>query len=309
MSLNNKANIARTKLLLKSSQEIQYFTSLKMKINSISPKKLYESYNNIEITIENPCIFSTSQRKYTTFIDDSIVKNEFENSPLLEPTFKINKMLVSFKKNKTFYDTIEKNEIDNQTHKFSQDTNDTSISILERNNDLIDDLIDNKKDDLINISIHFLRKTAKNLIDRKRHKKKSKSFYKIVAFKSHGNLASFEKKNLNQIEEKHKHSIKSVNKKKKTSLNKETIVENSPIIYSSSQYAPSIHSGISFNKNNLTENPNNLFCKNQTSKISFNDNISNTNRSSIMNIPYEYDELVANTKRKNFKKYPPKQTM
>ena len=136
-----------------------------MKINSISPKNIYESYNNIEITIENPCIFSIAQRKYTTIIEDSITKKEFENTPLLEPIFKINKMLVSFKKNKNFYDTIEKNEIDNQTHKLSQDTNDTSISIFERNNDLIEN---KNKDDKINISIHFLRKTAKTLIDRKK---------------------------------------------------------------------------------------------------------------------------------------------
>ena len=306
MSLINKANIVRTNLLLKTSQEIHYFTSLKMKINSISPKNLYESYNNIEITIENPCIFSIAQRKYTTILDDSIAKKEFENSPLLEPIFKINKMLVSFKKNKTFYDTIEKNEIDNQTHKLSQDTNDTSISIFERNNDLIEN---KNKDDKINISIHFLRKTAKTLIDRKKNKKKSKSFYKIVTFKSHGNLASFDKKKPEQIEQKHKHSLKSLNKNKKYLLSKDTIVENSPIIYTSSEYGFSVHSGVSCNKNNTNENLNNLFYQNETSKISFNDCNSSTNRSIIMTIPYEYDQLSGITKVKDLKKYPPKKTM
>ena len=307
MSLINKANKARTNLLLKSSEEIQYFTSLKMKINSISPKNLYESYNNIEITIENPCIFSTSQRKYTTMIDDSLVKNEFDNTPFIEPIFKINKMLVSFKKNKNFYDTIEKNEIENQNHKLSQDTNDTSISVFERNNDLIEN---NNKDNIINTSIHFLRKIAKNLIDRKRNKKKSKSFYKIVSFKSHGNLASFDKKNTEKIETKHKHSLKSLNKKNKNLLNEDTIIENSPIFYSSSQAATSIHSGVSSNKNDINESSNNLFCQNQTSKIFFNDyNNNSTHRSIIMSIPYEYDQLVGIAKTKHYKKYPPKKTM
>jgi hypothetical protein len=307
MSLINKANKARTNLLLKSSEEIQYFTSLKMKINSISPKNLYESYNNIEITIENPCIFSTSQRKYTTMIDDSLVKNEFDNTPFIEPIFKINKMLVSFKKNKNFYDTIEKNEIENQNNKLSQDTNDTSISVFERNNDLIEN---NNKDNIINTSIHFLRKIAKNLIDRKRNKKKSKSFYKIVSFKSHGNLASFDKKNTEKIETKHKHSLKSLNKKNKNLLNEDTIIENSPIFYTSSQTTTSIHSGVSSNKNDINENSNNLFCQNQTSKIFFNDyNNNSTHRSIIMSIPYEYDQLVGIAKTKHYKKYPPKKTM
>ncbi len=177
MSFKNKANEVRTKLLLKINSEISYFISLPTKMNSISSKKIYESFNDIEI-FENPCIFSTNKRKYTTFIDDRIVKNEFEYSPLLEPGFKINKILLSFKKNKNFEKDIEKDEY----HKLSYDTNDTSI--IDRNISI--ELIEsNNENRLINNSIGFLRKTAKTLIDRKRQKNKSRSFYKYLPFKSH----------------------------------------------------------------------------------------------------------------------------
>ena len=308
MSSKNKANEVRTHLLLKISSEIPYFISLPTKINSISSKKIYESYNNIEIIIENPCVFSSSRRKYTTFIDDNIVKNEFENSPLLEPGFKINKILVSFKKNKNFEKDIEKDEY----HKLSNDTNDTSILDKNISSELIESNNENNK---INYSIEFLRKTAKTLIYRKRQKKKSKSFYKSVAFKSHGNLSALERNikkcNNNDSNIKKKSSFKSLNKEnKKHRIEKDTIIESSPVIYSSSQYAASIHSGVSFYKNNMIDSTHNLFCKNQISQISYNDNNNCTQRSLIMNIPYEYDGLIDEKKNNDeFIKLPPKQTM
>lgn len=306
MSIKNKANEVRTNLLLKISSEIPYFTSLKTKINSISPKNIYDSYNNIEIFIENPCVFSSNRRKLTTFIDDQIVKNEFEYSPLLEPGFKINKILVSFKKNKNFEKDIEKDEY----HKLSHDTNDTSISMIDRNisNELIES--NNKK---INNSIEFLRKTAKTFIYRKKQKKKSKSFYKARVFKSHGNLSNLdkdiEKNYTNKIEIKNKRTLRSLNKKNKRKLiEKETIIESSPIFYSSSQFAPSTHSGVSCNKYDKIDNSS-LVCKNQISQITYYDN-STTQRSLIMNIPYEYNGLInENTNKFNFIKLPPKQTI
>lgn len=59
----------------------------------------------------------------------------------------------------------------------------------------------------------------------------------------------------------------------------------------------------------MIDSTHNLFCKNQISQISYNDNNS-TQRSLIMNIPYEYDGLI-DEKKNNFEfiKLPPKQTM
>ena len=285
MSFKNKANEVRTKLLLIINSEISYFISLPTKMNSISSKKIYESFNDIEIFIENPCIFSTNKRKYSTFIDDRIVKHEFEYSPLLEPGFKINKILLSFKKNKNFEKDIEKDEY----HKLSYDTNDTSIIDRNISSELIES---NNEKSLINNSIEFLRKTAKTLIDRKRQKKKSRSFYKYVDFKSHENLSNKvrnnKKYNTNNVNIKNKSTFKKNNNKQKIEIN--TIIENSPIIYSSSQYTPSIHSGESFYKKNNNDCNCTLFCKNQISKISYNYNVY-SQRSLIMNIPYEYDGI------------------
>ena len=285
MSFKNKANEVRIKLLLKINSEISYFISLPTKMNSISSKKIYESFNDIEIFIENPCIFSTNKRKYSTFIDDRIVKHEFEYSPLLEPGFKINKILLSFKKNKNFEKDIEKDEY----HKLSYDTNDTSIIDRNISSELIES---NNEKSLINNSIGFLRKTAKTLIDRKRQKKKSRSFYKYVDFKSHENLSNIvrnnKKYNTNNVNIKNKSSFKKNNNKQKIEIN--TIIENSPVIYSSSQYTPSIHSGESFYKKNNNDCNCTLFCKNQISKISYNYNVY-SQRSLIMNIPYEYDGI------------------
>ncbi len=60
----------------------------------------------------------------------------------------------------------------------------------------------------------------------------------------------------------------------------------------------------------MIDSSHNLFCKNQISKISYNDNNISTQRSLIMNIPYEYDGLI-DEKQQNFEfiKLPPKQTM
>ena len=101
-----KANEIRTHLLLKTASEIERFKKLKMKINSISPQNLLKLYSNIEICMERR-IFSTTQRKnsQTKFLDEnSFSKNEYEyeNSPILEPGIKLNKVLISSKKIKYF---------------------------------------------------------------------------------------------------------------------------------------------------------------------------------------------------------------
>ena len=143
-----------------------------MKINSISTENLYNIYSNIEIYIENR-IFSTTQRKSSNSLinEDSINEYENEYSPIFEPGIKINKVLVSSKKNKLFYEKIEKENIyDN--HKCSQDTNDTSNTSPKKLSINID------KNNYNDNSIELLRKIAKNLIQRRRRKKKkAKSFY------------------------------------------------------------------------------------------------------------------------------------
>ena len=98
-----------------------------MKINSISPENLYKFYSDIEIYIEKR-IFSTTQRKNSQLLleKNTIEKITFENdySPILEG-IKINKVLVSSKKNQNFLEQIQKEkEKENlKEHKSSQDTN------------------------------------------------------------------------------------------------------------------------------------------------------------------------------------------
>ena len=289
MEISNKANDIRTHLLLKTASEVERFKKLPMKINSISPENLYNLYSNIEIYIENR-IFSTTQRKSSNSLinEDSINEYENEYSPIFEPGIKINKVLVSSKKNKFFYEKIEKENIyDN--HKCSQDTNDTSNSSPKKLSINID------KNNYNDNSIELLRKIAKNLIQRRRRKKKkARSFYQNPMYKSQGNLTKIERNPL-------KHFSVNLNKKKSHKSSKEiisetfeeTIVENSPTIYSSGLFCECDHKGISFYKNNNFISCSNLICQNKISNISYNNSKDNNKKIALMNIPYEYEELVA----------------
>lgn len=58
-----KANKFRTNLLIKISSEIKKFINSPILINSVSPKNLYDSYSNIEITINNEFEFEVTQTK------------------------------------------------------------------------------------------------------------------------------------------------------------------------------------------------------------------------------------------------------
>ena len=164
--LNILANKIRTNLLLTTASEIKKFKKLKMKINSISPENLYKFYSDIEIYIEKR-IFSTTQRKNSQLVleKNTLEKITFESdySPIIEG-IKINKVLVSSKKNQKFLEQIQKEkEKENlKEHKSSQDTNDTSFSSQQIEKD---DINKNNK------SIKYLRKIAKLLINRKRKKK------------------------------------------------------------------------------------------------------------------------------------------
>ena len=124
MMVEKKANLIRTKLLLKASSEVSDFKKSKMLINSKSPKYLLDKYNHIEIIIKNPYEFSTVKRKENQkkFNSSIITVNENKNeSPYMEVFRKINKLLISEKKNKTFFDKLENN-------KSSYDTSDTTFS-------------------------------------------------------------------------------------------------------------------------------------------------------------------------------------
>ena len=98
MMVEKKANLIRTKLLLKASSEVSDFKKSKMLINSISPKYLLDKYNHIEIIIKNPYEFSTVKRKENQkkFNSSIIINNENKNeSPYMEVFRKINKLLIS----------------------------------------------------------------------------------------------------------------------------------------------------------------------------------------------------------------------
>ena len=281
-NLNILANKIRKNLLLTTASEIEKFKKLKMKINSISPENLYKFYSDIEIYIEKR-IFSTTQRKNSQLVleKNTIEKITFENdySPILEG-IKINKVLVSSKKNQNFLERIQKEkEKENlKEHKSSQDTNDTSISSQQIEKDDI-----NK--DLK--SIKYLRKTAKLLINRKRKKKHALPFYQNRFYKSQGNLHAIEKNSLKNS---------NPNKNNKNIINenyKENIIENSPIIYSSGLFCFCDHKGVSFYKNNNSLSASSLICKNHISKIIYNDYSKNNSKGNLSNIPYEYEELIA----------------
>ena len=226
MSKSKKANEVRTILLLKIQSEINNFIKSETLINTISPKEIYKLYGNIEIFIENSYEFSTKKSKENQkkFYDDSqIIENE-SITPYMEIFRTINKILISEKKNKTFYDRLDLDEkeiekISNENKKFKYAT---PIELLSNIN----------KKDQTNLSIKYLRQKAKNfinIISRRKitSKTDSKSFYQNPAFKSQGNLRINKKKNTTLLK-------KTKNKfTKEFQLIENEIINSSPITYSS----------------------------------------------------------------------------
>ena len=257
MEKSKKPNLIRTKLLIKASSEVSEFKKSKMLINSISPKILYDKYNHIEIIIKNPYEFSTVTRKenQTQFNDSKLGKNDNNNeSPYMEVFRKINKLLISEKKNKTFFDKLDLKE----NNKSSYDTSDTTFSSnLEKKN--IKLLNENNEENLTNQAMKYLREKARDLIYiRKRPKKKPNSFYQNVQFKSQFDLRLSYKKHDSVL------PVSSKNIK----IFEETIFESSPVVYSSGIEEIN-HSGISYYKTDCCQSSRNLN-KNKNSKISFN---------------------------------------
>ena len=166
-----KANQSRFNLLIKISSEIKNFIYSNTLINSISPKKMYDSYN-FEITINNDFEFQTGKRKENQKKFPISTKDDYDKKvidiPYMEIFKKINKIIISDKKNKTFYDKLN---IINPNNKINtiQETND----ILTTTYDTPKKLLDNKtKEEQINKSIQFLRNYSRKF------KLKSKSICK-----------------------------------------------------------------------------------------------------------------------------------
>ena len=170
MNKSQRANQIRTNLLLKISNEILNFKKSKILINSTSAEKLYDNYNNFEITIENQYEYSTNQRIENQFNELVIHEEKIEKSYM--KIFKeINKIIISEKKNKYFYKNFNLNE----KVKYSEDTADTTLSgNAEKSHKII---FQNNKNSLFNKSINYLREKAKSFIFKYRKpKKKANTF-------------------------------------------------------------------------------------------------------------------------------------
>ena len=180
MSKSKKANEVRTILLLKIQKEINNFIKSKTLINTISPINIYNLYGNIEIFIENTYEFSTKKSKENQkrFYDDSQILQNESISPYMEVFRSINKILISDKKNQTFYDRLDLDEKEKE-----KITNENQILKYATPREILSNV--NKKDQT-NISIKYLRQKAQNLINiitRRKitSKTHSKSFYQNPA--------------------------------------------------------------------------------------------------------------------------------
>ena len=315
MELKKKSNQIRTLLLLKTASEVKNYILSPTKINSISPKNLYKLYNNIEISIKKR-IFSTTERRNSQICKDKkspIINTINESSPINEPFYKLNKFLISFKKNKKFYETND--FYDNKYNNIiSQESTDTSNSLNEKKIIINNENVENKNE--FN-SIKYLRKIAKSFIQRKIKKKKNthlKTLYGNKIYNSQYKLNSLERKFKNNLTVNYsqnneniiiKNCFTNININSNLNMNKisndqESIINN-PLIKGNNnilinenndinQYylfcpSPSKHKGISFYKNNNFLSSCNLKCKNHISKI--NNENNNLRRSAFMCIPYK----------------------
>ena len=210
MKIKIKANEVRTKLLLKSESDVEKFIKSKVLINTMSPLNLYNSYSNIQINIKNTIEYDRIEIKDNQkklFFDDSNVEKKDEIQLSFMEVFRtINKILISEKKNKTFYDRL-------------------SLPLENNNNNKSDsplNLFNNQEEDKIKFSMQNLRQKAQNLIDiilrKQNYKKCLNLFYLNPHYKSLGNLRTDYKKKI-----KNKDYLKFEN----------PIIENSPITYSS----------------------------------------------------------------------------
>ncbi len=237
-----KANQSRFNLLIKISSEIKNFIYSNTLINSISPKKMYDSYN-FEITINNDFEFQTGKRKENQKKFPISTKDDYDKKvidiPYMEIFKKINKIIISDKKNKTFYDKLDL-VYTNDKKKNIQDTNDT-LKTNYNTPKII--LYNNNNEDQTHISIKFLRNYSRTL---------KLNCDKIT--KCHRKNESYiPKSTINFIKE-----YKNIDN---------PIIENDPDFYSSS-IPYGLHDDFSSNK--LQNKKCNTIIRNKRCKISFN---------------------------------------
>jgi hypothetical protein len=188
---------------------------------------------------------------------------------------KINKIIISDKKNKTFYDRLKIQDNEIKLNK--------NINLKSSTPNLFSKTDENK----INQSIKILREKAKNLINiilrrKNQFKNNTNSFYKNSNFKSQYNLKIMG----------HKKKKKTINKNKLSDNLKfeNPIIEDSSIIYSSNIHEKKISTGICYYNKSIFKNvnirktnivKNNKICKlcyisfnNIEKKINDNENIA-----------------------------------
>ena len=293
--MSNKANKVRTCLLLKIESEIEHFKSIPTKMNSISANKLYELYSNIQINIENPFEFFSIERKNSTKLvsDESFLKkdSEPENTPTQEIEFTITKKLVSYRKNKNFIEYL------------SKEKNISPVKFKEPNNSVKFDLkysplefLNPKKQNSTKNAIHSLRQMVRTLIKRRRHVKKSNSFYKSELHKSQKeiqvyNLKNSKKKNslLQSYDfQSNINELNNINNSLKKSPTFAIIDEESILVHANSTAVIEKH----YKKHKI----NNLDTKNVCSMITKKGPSFNRRTFTLMNIQFEKEKLQ---KKKN----------
>ena len=275
---SKKANEVRTILLLKSESEIEHFTKSKMLINTISPKELYNLYSNIEIVIKNTLEFSTKKSKENQkkFYDDSHLLEQEVYSPYMEIFRKINKIVISEKKNQTFYDRLDLDDKEKDKIIIENKNLDSTRSII---NYKTPKEILSKSEDKSHSSIKFLRQKAQNLINiiirkKTRFKTHSKSFYHNTQFRSQANLRAVNRTN----KKKHSDYLKCKN------IQEFKIIENEIINCPNETFVSGIeekNSNENYYKHSTFRSSTNLTNKNdfisKVSQVSFSNRINNTN--------------------------------
>lgn len=298
MSKNIKANKVRTSLLLKTQSEIDHFLSLPTKINSISVKLLYEFYSHIEINIKNPYEYFLCERKNSIgFLmeEESFSKKEDNDfTPILEyeTQFKIKKKLISDRKNKNFLEQINNNNNNNESPPIKRsDKNDISMSFSP------------KKKKSTKISIQYLRQIAKNFIKRKKHERKSISYYKNQSQKNiiEINIKS-SKKNSNKLYKSHViGSTKNVNSSILYAMHKEKSIsptkKNNNNFYPQDFFLVHANSTSTYAKENLRYRCKNLLLQNTSMSNCIGPSF-NRRTFTLKNIQIEKDKLKKNDSTK-----------
>ena len=275
---SKKANEVRTLLFLKSESEIEHFTKSKMLINTISPKELYNLYSNIEIVIKNTLEFSTKKSKENQkkFYDDSHILEQEVYSPYMEIFRKINKIVISEKKNQTFYDRLDLDDKEKDKIIIENKNLDSTRSII---NYKTPKEILSKSEDKSHSSIKFLRQKAQNLINiiirkKTRFKTHSKSFYHNTQFRSQANLRAVNRTN----KKKHSDYLKCKN------IQEFKIIENEIINCPNETFVSGIeekNANENYYKHSTFRSSTNLTNKNdfisKVSQVSFSNRINNTN--------------------------------